>query len=125
MTNMIQNAKDQVAQLVAASYARAMEKGLLGTAQGKIRGSVEVPKDSRNGDYTSNFALAGAKALGMRPRDLAQILCDHLDLSGSYFEKVEIAGPGFLNFKSRVSFVRKSAAGKSTAFLLGFCYGCL
>lgn len=67
MTNMIQNAKDQVAQLVAASYARAMEKGLLGTAQGKIRGSVEVPKDSRNGDYTSNFALAGAKALGMRP----------------------------------------------------------
>ncbi len=44
-----------------------MEKGLLGTARGKIRGSVEVPKDSRNVDYTSNFALAGAKALGMRP----------------------------------------------------------
>ena len=80
------------------SYARAVEKGLLSTAQGEIRGSVEVPKDSRNGDYTSNFALAGAKALGMRPRDLAQILCDNLDLSGSYFEKAEIAGPGFLNF---------------------------
>lgn len=98
MINMIQSAKDQVAQLVAASYARAVEKGLLSTAQGEIRGSVEVPKDSRNGDYTSNFALAGAKALGMRPRDLAQILCDNLDLSGSYFEKAEIAGPGFLNF---------------------------
>ena len=103
MTNMIQNAKDQVAQLVAASYARAMEKGLLGTAQGKIRGSVEVPKDSRNGDYTSNFALAGAKALGIPPRDLAQILCDHLDLSGPYFDKVEIADPGFLNFTVRNS----------------------
>ena len=98
MINMIQSAKDQVAQLVAASYARAVEKGLLSTAQGEIRGSVEVPKDSRNGDYTSNFALAGAKALGMRPRDLAQILCDNLDLSGSYVEKAEIAGPGFLNF---------------------------
>lgn len=58
-----------------ASYARAMEKGLLGTAQGKIRGSVEVPKDSRNGDYTSNFALAGAKALGHAPPGIWHRFC--------------------------------------------------
>ena len=106
MTNMIQNAKDQVAQLVAASYARAMEKGLLGTAQGKIRGSVEVPKDSRNGDYTSNFALAGAKALGMRPRDLAQILCDHLDLSANYGSSQALAGQ-----KIMVEFVSANPTG--------------
>lgn len=75
MTNMIQNAKDQVAQLVAASYARAMEKGLLGTAQGKIRGSVEVPKDSRNGDYTSNFALARRQGAGHAPPGIWHRFC--------------------------------------------------
>lgn len=98
MINMIQNAKDQVAELVERAYQSAVDKGRLSAAAGEIRGNVEVPKDSRNGDYTSNFALAGSKALGMRPRDLAQILADHLALEGTYFSKVEIAGPGFLNF---------------------------
>ena len=42
--------------------------------------------------------MAGAKALHMAPRAIAQILADHLELSGSFFDKVEIAGPGFLNF---------------------------
>ena len=98
MINMIQNAKDQVAQLVEQAYETAVAKGQLTTAETAIRGNVEVPKDKANGDYTSNFALAGAKALKMRPRDLAQLLADNLTLEGSYFSKAEIAGPGFLNF---------------------------
>ena len=98
MINMIQNAKDQVSALVEQAYKTAVEKGQLAAAEAEIRGNVEVPKDTRNGDYTSNFALAGAKALKMRPRDLAQLLVDNLVLDGTYFSKVEIAGPGFLNF---------------------------
>ena len=98
MINMIQNAKDQVAQLVEQAYESAVAKGQLTAAETAIRGNVEVPKDKANGDYTSNFALAGAKALKMRPRDLAQLLADNLELEGSYFSKAEIAGPGFLNF---------------------------
>ena len=83
MINMIQSAKEQVAQLVQQAYEAAVQDGRLSPAAGEIRSSVEVPKDSRNGDYTSNFALAGAKALGMRPRDLAVALADHLSLEGS------------------------------------------
>ena len=98
MINMIQNAKDQVAQLVEKAYETAVENGQITPAESAIHGNVEVPKDSRNGDYTSNFALAGAKALKMRPRDLAQLLLDNLSLENTYFEKAEIAGPGFLNF---------------------------
>ena len=98
MINMIQNAKDQVARLVEQAYNSAVSNGQLTAAETPIRGNVEVPKDKANGDYTSNFALAGAKALKMRPRDLAQLLADNLSLEGSYFSKVEIAGPGFLNF---------------------------
>ncbi len=98
MINMIQQAKDQVAELVEQAYHAAVEKGQLPAAGDTIRGSVEIPKDSRNGDYTSNFALAGAKALKCKPRDLAEILRQNLVLDGTYFEKAEIAGPGFLNF---------------------------
>ena len=43
-------------------------------------------------------AMAGAKALHMAPRQIAQIILDHLELEGSLFQRAEIAGPGFLNF---------------------------
>ena len=56
---------------------------------------MDIPKDTKNGDYATSFALAAAKALGKAPRDIAQALMDHMELEGSYFDKVEMAGPGF------------------------------
>ncbi|HIT32843.1 MAG TPA: arginine--tRNA ligase [Candidatus Enterenecus stercoripullorum] len=97
MANMIQAAREQVAHLTQAAYEKAAAEGLLSGGK-DIRGSVEVPKDSRNGDFASSFAMAGAKALGKPPREVAQIILDHLDLAGSYFQRVDLAGPGFLNF---------------------------
>ena len=97
MTNMIQSAKDQVSQLTQAAYEKAAAAGLL-PAGADVKATVEIPKDASHGDYASSFAMAGAKALRMAPRQIAQIIVDHLELEGSYFQKVEIAGPGFLNF---------------------------
>ena len=97
MTNMIQSAKAQAARLTQAAYEKAAAAGLL-PAGAEVRAAVEIPKDTKNGDYASSFAMAGAKALGMAPRQIAQIILDSLDLEGSYFQKAEIAGPGFLNF---------------------------
>ena len=97
MTNMIQGAKAQVARLTQAAYEKAAAGGLL-PAGAEVRATVEIPKDTSHGDYASSFAMAGAKALHMAPRQIAQIIVDHLELEGSYFQKVEIAGPGFLNF---------------------------
>ena len=97
MANLIQTAKEQVAELTQRAYEKAAAQGLL--PQGEtIRGTVEVPKDSRNGDFASSFAMAGAKALKMAPRAIAQIILDHLELEGTLFQRAEIAGPGFLNF---------------------------
>ena len=97
MSNMIQAAKEQVAALTAAAYEKAAAVGALpGGAQ--VKATIEIPKDTSHGDYASSFAMAGAKALHMAPRAIAQIIVDHLELEGSYFDKVEIAGPGFLNF---------------------------
>ena len=97
MANLIQAAKDQVAALTLAAYEQAAAAGAL-PGGAEIRGTVEIPKDSRNGDFATSFAMAGAKALRSNPRAIAQTILDHLDLSDSYFERAEIAGPGFLNF---------------------------
>ena len=98
MTNMIQNAKDQVAALAMAAYNAAVADGTLSAAEVKTA-PVEIPKDTANGDYTTTFALSASKALRNNPRVIAQTLLDHMDLSGSYFSSAEIAGPGFLNFR--------------------------
>ncbi len=98
MTNMIQSAKDQVADLTQAAYERAAAAGALPAGGGAVKATIEIPKDASHGDYASSFAMAGAKALHMAPRAIAQAIVDHLELEGSYFGKVEIAGPGFLNF---------------------------
>ena len=98
MINMIQNAKDQVLSLTYAAYEKAAAAGTL-PAGVEVKAGVEIPKDTANGDYTTTFALAAAKAMGKSPRDIAAILKDNLQLDGSFFSSVEIAGPGFLNFR--------------------------
>jgi len=98
MSNMIQSAKDQVASLTQAAYEKAAAEGLL-PAGAQVKATIEIPKDVSHGDYASSFAMAGAKALHMAPRAIAQIILDHLELEGTYFQSAEIAGPGFLNFR--------------------------
>ena len=96
--NMIQNARVQVLSLTWAAYEKAAAAGLLPEGV-TVKPAVEIPKDTSNGDYTTTFCLAAAKAMRMNPRQVAQILMDHMELEGSYFTSVEMAGPGFLNFR--------------------------
>ncbi len=95
--NLILAAREQVAALTQSAYEKAAQAGLL-PAGAQIRGQVDIPKDTAHGDYATSFAMAGAKALGKSPREIAQLLMDHMVLEGTYFDKVEMAGPGFLNF---------------------------
>ncbi|MBQ0037403.1 MAG: arginine--tRNA ligase [Clostridiales bacterium] len=95
--NMIQKAKEQVLTLTLNAYNDAVAEGLLPEGV-SVKPSVEIPKDTRNGDYTTTFCLAAAKAMHKNPREVATILKERMALEGSYFTSVEIAGPGFLNF---------------------------
>ena len=97
MSNMIQAAKEQVAQLTQAAYEKAAAAGLLPEGA-EVKATIEIPKDTRNGDYASSYAMAGAKALRKAPRMIAETIVANMELEGSFFQKVEIAGPGFLNF---------------------------
>ena len=97
MSNLIQAARQQVASLTQQAYERAAQAGVLPDGV-SVNAGVEIPKDTAHGDYASSFAMAGAKAMRMAPRAIAQAVADHMDLTDSYFDRVEIAGPGFLNF---------------------------
>ena len=96
--NMIQSAKDQIAALTCSAYRAAVQEGLLPDGVETVP-AVEIPKDTANGDYTTTFCLAASKAMRKNPREVANILTQHMKLDGTYFTSVEIAGPGFLNFR--------------------------
>ena len=96
--NMIIKAKEQVDELLKNAYIKATEKGEL--PEGAIiNGNVEIPKDTSNGDYAANHAMASAKAMHMPPRKIAEALVNNLELDGSWFSSAEVAGPGFMNFR--------------------------
>ena len=59
---------------------------------------VEIPADTKNGDVAANLAMVGARAFHKAPRQIAEAVVAALDLNGSLFARVEIAGPGFINF---------------------------
>ena len=59
--------------------------------------TIETPPNKQFGDFSSNAALVLARHAGMSPRDLAQILVKRLT-PDSLIERVEVAGPGFINF---------------------------
>lgn len=98
MANLIGDAKRSIDELLEKAYKKAREADEL--PEGGIGlGKTEIPKDASNGDYAANHAMASAKALKLPPRKIAEILLSHLDLTDSFFETAEIAGPGFINFR--------------------------
>ena len=96
--NMIIKAKEQVDELLKNAYNKAAANGELPEGA-VINGNVEIPKDTSNGDYAANHAMASAKAMRMPPRKIAEALVNNLELEGSWFSSAEVAGPGFMNFR--------------------------
>ena len=84
-------------EAVTAAMNKAVANGDLpeATLPGFI---IEIPADNKNGDFATNAAMAGAKSFRMPPFKIAQAITKHLDLSGTYCERFETAGPGFINF---------------------------
>ena len=96
--NMIEEAKKQIDALVRGAYAAAVGKGLL-PAGAELKGTTEIPKDPGHGDYACSYAMSAAKAMHMAPRKIAETLAGEIDFTGSWFDSVEVAGAGFLDFR--------------------------
>src|ERR671938_4926 len=68
-------------------------------APGTFEPVLERPRDPAFGEWATNAAMVLAKPLARKPREIAQLIVDHLDLREAGVSKAEIAGPGFLNFR--------------------------
>ena len=93
MPNLIQEAKQQIHELLTASYEACAATGEL-PAGAVLNGTVEIPREAANGDFAANHAMTGARALHMAPKMIAEKLASHIELKNSWFESVEPAGPG-------------------------------
>lgn len=88
--------KEHIQELLSQSMLHLQRDGLL-TLEGEREIQLERTKSIEHGDFASNIAMMLAKAAGMPPRKLAELLIEGLPRS-RLIEKVEIAGPGFINF---------------------------
>ncbi len=98
MTNLVEAAKQQIWNLMTKAYEDAVASGSL-PAGHTLKGAVEIPKDETHGDYACGFAMAAARDMHMPPRKIAEALVERLNLVGTYFRSVSIAGAGFINFR--------------------------
>ena len=90
--NIIEKVKSTLIEEIKAS----IEKANLAEDIPEIK--VEIPKDTKNGDYSTNIAMVLTKIAKRNPREIAQAIVDNLDTSKANVKQVDIAGPGFINF---------------------------
>lgn len=97
MINVIENLKETIANSIRQALIKAMEKGELPEAQIPDV-FIETPREKGHGDFSTNIAMQLTKLLRMPPVKIATSIIDNMDLENSYVERVEKAGPGFINF---------------------------
>lgn len=89
------NAVEQVQQNIKQAIAEAVQKA--GLTEEPIQVQLESPRDKANGDYATNVAMQLTKLAKKPPRAIAEAIVENLDTQSANIEKIEIAGPGFIN----------------------------
>jgi arginyl-tRNA synthetase len=89
--------KKLLRNLITDSLTRAREAGTI-TFTDLPAFDIEAPRQAEHGDFATNTALVLASQAKQPPRRLAEIIKDGISASSNVLQKVEIAGPGFLNF---------------------------
>lgn len=97
MSLLVSNAKKQIKDIIVNAAQKAISQNLLCEAE-LVDFNIEIPASREHGDYAVNAALVWARAFKSAPRKIAETIMANADLNGSYIEKYEIAGPGFINF---------------------------
>jgi len=97
MINLIENMKVTIANLIVQALSNAMEKGELPEFQ-IPEVFIETPREKGHGDFSTNIAMQLTKLLRMSPQKIADSVISNINIEGTYIERVEKAGPGFINF---------------------------
>ncbi len=91
------NIKETIKQLINDALANCAQSGLLSHTQPPPF-VVETPKMKDHGDYATNVAMLLAPLEKKPPRKIAQDILEHIPKNDDIIEKLEITGPGFINF---------------------------
>ena len=97
MSIIVSEAKEQIKNFIIDAAKAAMTSGELNSAE-LTDFSVEVPANREHGDYAVNAAMVWSKIFRTAPRKIAETVLKNADFSGTYIDRYEIAGPGFINF---------------------------
>lgn len=97
MSDLIRSASLQLRELINDALGVLVAEGVA-PAEPLPAFVIEIPADKSHGDFAANTAMVCARAFRLPPRKIAELICEKIDLSGSVFERAEIAGPGFMNF---------------------------
>lgn len=97
MSYIVNEVQNELKKIIAYASEKAAEKGTLAAVPSGTF-NVEIPADRANGDFSTNAAMAWARELKNAPRKIADAIIAEVSLEGTYFERVEVAGPGFINF---------------------------
>lgn len=97
MYNAVNEAKSQVKEIIMSALGRLVSQGRI-PAEPLPPFQVTISGDVSHGDFSANAALVSAKALRNNPRAIAQMIAEAAELADTAFDKIEVAGPGFLNF---------------------------
>ena len=97
MSKIVKETEKALKDIITKAINTAIQAGELPEAE-IPEFIIERPSNKANGDYSSNAAMAGARAFKKAPRAIAESILSHIDLSNTLFSSAEIAGPGFLNF---------------------------
>lgn len=101
---LVSQIKEKIKEQIALALNKAKEKELISFNQIPDF-TIEVPKEKAHGDFAANVAMLLAKEARLAPRQIAQIIKDNMPDSSDWVSKLEIAGPGFLNFYLQPSWV--------------------
>jgi len=97
MFNPIDTAKKEIKALILSALGELIAQDKL-PPEPIPAFNIEIPNDRSHGDFSSNIALVSAKAFRTNPRQIASLLQLELEKITDFFNKCEIAGPGFINF---------------------------
>ncbi len=95
--------------MISTGIRAAIEKALQNLDISGVSFVVEHPTDLSRGDYATNVAMAASKTLGKNPREVAEMIVAEINNQNvPEIESIEIAGPGFINFKLVPEFFTQS-----------------
>ena len=100
------NAVEKVQQSIKTALKEAIIKAEIVTEEQIPEIHLETPRDKANGDFATNIAMQLTKLAKKNPRQVAEAIIASIDMAGTMMEKIDIAGPGFMNITVRKDYLQ-------------------